>query len=102
MMTANMSVTKFADVTGIFLLKMPNNSHSNVPNANNEYIDNDMPEVSFVRIVFIACGRNEMVVQHAANKPSMVTGSIFIFYKVNVLYKICPYILDGRSNQKWQ
>jgi hypothetical protein len=33
---------------------------------------NDMPEVSLVRIVLIACGKNETVVPKAAKYPIMV------------------------------
>jgi len=51
---------------------MPNNNHNNVPNAKSEYMKKDIPEVFFVCIVFMACGKNEIVVQVAANKPSIV------------------------------
>ncbi len=51
----------------------------------------DIPEVSFVRIIFIACGTNEMVVQIAAAKPMLVIISIADNYsedqKKSALYK---------------
>jgi len=37
--------------------------------VNKIYIDKEIDEVSFVRIVFIACGRNEVVVKNAATSP---------------------------------
>jgi hypothetical protein len=43
-----------------------------VPNVNKEYIDNEIPLVSFVLMVCKACGRKERVVQKAAIKPMMV------------------------------
>jgi len=51
---------------------MPNVNHNNVPNVNNEYIDNEMPFVSFVLMVCSACGKKESVVQNAAINPTMV------------------------------
>ena len=51
---------------------MPNTNHNIVPNVNNEYIDREMPLVSFVLMVCSACGRKERVVQNAAIKPIMV------------------------------
>jgi hypothetical protein len=71
--TANSMVTALATATGILLLSIPNTSQQKVPNAKREYINNDMPEVSFVRMVFNACGRKEIVVKNAAVKPITVT-----------------------------
>jgi hypothetical protein len=48
MITAKIKVTALADITGTLPENMPNNSHNKVPNAKSEYIDNEMPEVSFV------------------------------------------------------
>lgn len=39
---------------------------------NSAYIDRDMLWVSFVRMVFIAWGRKEKVVQAAASRPMRV------------------------------
>lgn len=71
MMQAKTSVTALAEIMGIFWVNTPNNNHNKVPNANSEYIPNDIPDVSFVCIVFIACGRKEIVVHAAANRPIM-------------------------------
>lgn len=65
-------VTAFATTTGILLLSKPNNNHATVPNAKREYINNEIPDVSFVRMVFKACGRNDTVVKNAAIKPIIV------------------------------
>jgi hypothetical protein len=48
MIDANIRVTKFAAVTGMLEVKNPNNNQSKVPNVNKAYMDNEMPEVSFV------------------------------------------------------
>jgi len=50
----------------------------NVPTVKSEYIETEILEVSFVRMVFIACGRKEMVVQKAAIRPIMVILSEFM------------------------
>jgi len=71
-MIEKIKVTALAAIIGILLEKMPNNNHNNVPNAKSEYMKKDIPEVFFVCIVFMACGKNEIVVQVAANKPSIV------------------------------
>ncbi|HYM95301.1 MAG TPA: hypothetical protein VET23_14275 [Chitinophagaceae bacterium] len=63
----------FAAMMGMLELNKPNKSHNEVPKAKSEYMYNDMPEVFFVFIVFIACGRKEVVVQTAAANPKMVT-----------------------------
>ena len=76
-MVAKTNVTALAMVTGMLLLNAPNNNHNNVPVANSVYMDNEMLLVSFVRIVFIACGKNDAVVNAAAIKPVIVM--IFIF-----------------------
>ncbi len=51
---------------------MPNINHNTVPKVNSEYIDKEMPLVSFVLIVCNACGKKESVVQKAAINPMMV------------------------------
>ena len=79
MIVANSSVTALAIATGMLLLNNPNKNHSNVPNVKSEYIDNDIPLVSLVRMVLIACGRNDAVVENAAAKPITVMGSIIYF-----------------------
>ena len=71
-MIAKIKVIALAEIIGILFEKMPNNNHNNVPNAKSEYMNNDMPDVFFVCIVFMACGKKDMVVQVAATKPSIV------------------------------
>lgn len=72
-------MTAFAAMMGILTENIPNKSHNKVPNAKSEYIDKDMPVVFFVCIVFIACGRKDMVVQTAAARPKIVMMSNLIF-----------------------
>jgi hypothetical protein len=62
-----------AMVTGRLGLSMPYISHSRVPVVKRAYMDNEIPDVFFVFIVSIACGKNETVVPQAANKPIIVT-----------------------------
>lgn len=62
-----------ANSTGMLEVKRPNKNQSRVPNANNAYMLSDIPEVFFVLIVFIACGKKEIVVHKAAASPRMVT-----------------------------
>ena len=68
-----------ATVTGLLFEKMPKVSHSTLPAENKIYIESEIPEVSFVLIVFIACGRKETVVQNAARKPVADIQFIIIF-----------------------
>jgi hypothetical protein len=77
-----------AMVTGMAPLNMPYSSHISVPNANSEYMASDMPEVSFVLMVCIACGKNEMVVQKAATSPITVTNSLLIYIQDNPFGRI--------------
>jgi hypothetical protein len=77
MITANTNVTALATKMGILLLKSPNNNQPKVPNAKREYINNEMPAVFFVRMVFMACGRKDAVVKKAAAKPKIVM--VFIY-----------------------
>lgn len=72
MTSAKTMVTALATTTGILLVSKPKSNHPTVPNAKREYINSEMPEVSFVRMVFIACGRNDTVVKKAAAKPITV------------------------------
>ncbi len=48
MIIAKTSVTPFAKVTGMFLESKPYKNQSSVPNAKTEYIEREIPEVSFV------------------------------------------------------
>ena len=73
MITANTSVTALATITGILLLNRPNKNQASVPVAKSEYINNEIPAVFFVRMVFKACGRKEAVVKKAATKPIAFT-----------------------------
>jgi hypothetical protein len=70
--TVNTMVTALAAATGMLLESNPNTNQAKVPNAKSEYINNEMPDVSFVRMVFNACGRKEIVVKKAAIKPIIV------------------------------
>jgi 5'(3')-deoxyribonucleotidase len=79
MTTANTMVTALAAATGMLLVSSPNTNQHKVPNAKSEYINNEIPDVSFVRMVFNACGRKEIVVKNAAIKPIIVI--IFIIEK---------------------
>ena len=79
MIIAKSSVMALATRMGILLLYNPNRNHSKVPVAKSEYINNDIPLVSFVWIVFIACGRNEAVVNKAAAKPKIVIAFMILF-----------------------
>lgn len=71
-------MTILAARTGIFPLNAPNKSHKKVPIVNTRYIFSDIPDVSFVLIVLIACGKKEVLVQNAAARPSNVMLSIFL------------------------
>jgi hypothetical protein len=54
--------------------------------VNNAYIDREMLVVSFVRMVLMACGKKEKVVQAAARRPIMVikvTADFFTIYGFN-------------------
>jgi len=63
---AKISVMAFATATGKLGSIMPYISHNKVPAVKKQYMGNDMPEVSLVRIVLTACGKNETVVPKAA------------------------------------
>jgi hypothetical protein len=58
-----------ASATGKLGSIIPYISHNEVPVVNTAYMDNEIPEVSLVRIVLIACGKNEIDVLNAASKP---------------------------------
>jgi 5'(3')-deoxyribonucleotidase len=81
MITANTMVTALAAATGMLLVSSPNTNQHKVPNAKSEYINKEMPVVSFVRMVFNACGRKEIVVKNAAIKP--ITVIIIYDRKIN-------------------
>jgi len=80
----NNRVIPFARITGRSLIKIPYTNHKNTPVVNTEYIPIDKSFTCLVFIVFIACGKNEMVVQVAATNPSMVIK--FIIINLNVGY----------------
>jgi hypothetical protein len=56
-------------VTGRLPESNPYINQKKVPVVKRKYMDRDMAEVSFVRMMRMACGRNEMVVQNAARRP---------------------------------
>lgn len=62
----------FERITGKFLIKIPYKNHIKTPVVNTVYIPNDRPLVCLVFIVFIACGKYEIMVQVAATNPSTV------------------------------
>ena len=65
--------------TGTLLLNNPNKNHKKVPDVKSEYINKEIPDVSLVRIVLIACGKKDVVVNIAAAKPINVIISIQFF-----------------------
>lgn len=69
MIPANKKVIALATATGKLGDQMPYISHKKVPTVNTMYMESEIPEVSFVRIVFTACGKKEIVVLKAAKKP---------------------------------
>jgi hypothetical protein len=62
---------------GILLLKTPYTNHKRVPRVNSAYIDREMLVVSFVRMVLMAWGKKEKVVQAAARRPIMVINDTY-------------------------
>jgi hypothetical protein len=50
-----------------------------VPKVNIIYMDKDIEEVSLVRMVFIAWGKNEVVVKNAATNPQIVIQFMLFF-----------------------
>jgi len=78
MIAAKIKVTALATVTGMLPVSNPNESQSKVPIVNSQYMDKEKPEVSLVRMVFIAWGIKEAVVHIAPPKPISVIQSMFI------------------------
>jgi hypothetical protein len=73
-----------AMATGRLLAVIPYMSHKRVPRVKSAYMGNEIPEVSFVRMVFTAWGKNEKVVPQAAQYPIMAIVFKFIssFYRL--------------------
>lgn len=65
-----------AIVMGILSVSMPYTSHIKVPKVKNPYIIADIPEVSLVLMVFMAWGKKDIVVQHAATMAILMILSI--------------------------
>ena len=65
-----------ATITGVLLVNIPYNNHKIQPVVNSKYIDKEIPEVSLVLMVFIACGKKEAVVPNAAVNPSICIQSM--------------------------
>lgn len=68
-----------ASISGISCLKRPYTSQHTVPANISEYMGSERSLVDLVLIVFIACGKNAVVVRKAASRPIasinfMVTG----------------------------
>jgi hypothetical protein len=59
-------VTKFAIITTASLISKPYINHNNTPIKKIKYIYKEMPEVSFVLMIFNTCGRKLIEVQKAA------------------------------------
>ena len=90
----NTKVIPLAKIMGRSPIKIPYNNHRNIPIVNNEYIPKDRSSVCLVFIVFIACGKNEMVVQAAATRPITVMKFMLnseIKETIKVLYLSCGY-----------
>lgn len=66
------NVTALAATIGMLWVNKPNKSHNSVPKAKREYMNKDIPEVSFVCIVLMAWGKKEIVVQTAAASPNSI------------------------------
>ena len=73
-----MNVIAFARITGKSLIKIPYKNHKKTPIVSIVYMLNDKSLVCLVFMVFIACGKTEMVVHVAAPNPSKVIHSIFV------------------------
>ncbi len=63
---AKIKVTTLATATGKLPLRKPYIIHKNVPAVKRAYMEREMPDVSFVCMVLIACGKKETVVAKAA------------------------------------
>ncbi len=74
----NIRVIAFARMIGRSLTRIPYANHKNTPVVNTKYIPIDKSFACLVFIIFINCGKNEMVVQVAATNPSMVVKFIII------------------------
>jgi len=61
-------------------MAIPYISHISVPDEKSTYMYNEMADVSFVRMVFMACGKKEDEVKTAAIKP--ITEVKFISNKI--------------------
>jgi hypothetical protein len=66
---ASTNINPFASQTGRLLEANPYINHISVPGVNKIYMDKEMEEVSFVRMVFIAWGKKDVDVKTAAHKP---------------------------------
>ena len=96
MIDANIRVMALARETGRFLLKRPYSSQRNVPVVKTVYMANEMPDVFLVLMVWIACGRKDTVVKHAAARPTRVMISITV-----LLFKISQ-ILSKTGNDPYK
>lgn len=90
MIKAKIRVIPLAKYTGILWLNNPYSSHSKVPNVNSAYMERDMLDVSFERMVLTACGKKEKVVQPAASRPIKVincTNKFFANYSFHFYFR---------------
>lgn len=69
-----------------------------MPNVNSAYMERDMLDVSFERMVLTACGKKEKVVQPAASRPIKVincTSKFFANYSFHFISFQNPSLLNG-------
>jgi len=59
-----------------------------VPSVKSAYIESEILEVSLVRIVLMACGKNEKVVQAAASRPIKVMICTEDFSQITLFSKL--------------
>lgn len=72
MAAVKINVIPFARIMGKSRIRIPYKNHKKTPVVNTEYIPKDKSFVCLVFMVFIACGKNEIVVKVAATNPSIV------------------------------
>ncbi len=84
MIKASTAVMAFAISTGRSLENNPYRNQRIVPVVKMIYMYNEMPEVSFVLIVLIACGKKEIVVQNAAANPAIEIQFIIMIDAVSI------------------
>ena len=92
---ANINVIELAIITGKSFILIPYKSHKNTPAVNILYMPNDMPEVFFSLITFIACGKKELVVNTAAKSPTYSTIYLSSNLTTDSICAVCGNISTG-------